>query len=215
MSNGKSIGRSFADSAKEAVVIIFSILVAFSLDAWWEDRKIESDVRDILLAVHAETETNLARLETSTLHRKQIIDGLEVANRQESTVGVHSTAVIDIEDFEPSSGAMDTLMAAGLLAEVHDSELRLLLGSHRGVVAELDKIESRAAEFRDAARRRIAAMGEKINGAGDNGSWSGNNDTEMLNLLTMRLVEERSALESASRLHEHLQDMLNSLQSMQ
>jgi hypothetical protein len=219
MTNGFSGGRSFADSAKEAVVIIFSILVAFSLDAWWEDRKIESDVRDILIAVQAETETNLARLETSSLYRRQIIDALELTEQQDSTAGVHRQAVIAIEDFKPSSGAMDTLMAAGLLGEVDDSQLRLLLGSFHGVVADLDKTESRAAEYREAARRRIAAIGEKIrlipfDGGGVNSGGAVLTDTEMLNLLTMRLVEERSALQTAIQLQEHMQKIVDNLDKL-
>jgi len=214
MTNRVSGPRSIADSAKEAVVIIFSILVAFSLDAWWEDRKIESDVRDILLAVQAENETNLAKLETSSRHRQQIIDALIVTAQQGSTEGVHTQAVIEIEDFKPSSGAMDTLMAAGLLGEIDDSQLRLLLGSFHGVVADLDETESRAAEFREAARRRIASNGRIISDFDPAIGTTMLADTEMLNLLTMRLVEERSALKSAIRLQEHMQEIVDNLDKL-
>ncbi len=36
MTGGEMKRGSLVNSAKEAVVILFSILVAFSLDAWWK-----------------------------------------------------------------------------------------------------------------------------------------------------------------------------------
>jgi len=103
---------------------------------------------------------------------------------------------------------MDTLVATGLLAEVENSELRLLLGSSASLIKGLNDRESRALEYRDLARRRLAALGNRI--------WQSENpgttDVETLNLLTMRRVEERSALQSTVRLQEHLVKILDRLQ---
>jgi hypothetical protein len=210
MPNGKSQSGSFVKSAKEAAVIIVSILVAFSLDAWWERVQVERDVQDILQAIRVETEINLTKLRESAAHRELIIEAMTTSlqNQDQGTRGINNIAIIEFEDFEPSSGAMDTLVATGLLAEVENSELRLLLGTSASLIKDLNERESRALEFRNLARRRLAALGNRIWQADDPGTA----DIETLNLLAMRRVEERNALQSAIRLQKLLQEILDRLQ---
>ena len=210
MTNGESQPGSFAKSAKEAAVIIFSILVAFSLDAWWERTRVEHDVQDILQAIRVETEINLTKLKASAAHREQIIEAMSTSlqNQDQGTRGMNQLAIIEFEDFEPSSGAMDTLVATGLLAEVDDSELRLLLGSSASLIKDLNDRESRALEYRDLARRRLAALGNPIWQAENPGTT----DVETLNLMVMRRVEERSALQSTVQLQKHLAEIVDRLQ---
>lgn len=210
MSNGTTTKKSFASSAKEAAVITFSILIAFSLDAWWEGVQVERDVQDILQAIEIELEGNLASLGTSSERHLAISDAISALLKDRASDGFEmeafSGAVIELEVFEPVTGAVDTLVATGLLSEVGDADLRLLLGSYAALLQDLNEQETRAVEFRDAARRRIASLGIRIWDVEARGNAT--SDIEMLNLLLMRQVEENNAIASASALDAHIRKIL-------
>jgi hypothetical protein len=216
MTDGSAARKSIAGSAKEAIVIIFSILVAFSLDAWWEDVQVDRDVEEILRAVQSEMSGNLENLDASIQHHSDIQlaigNMLEESMSGDFTPGVVTTAVVDVEIFEPNSGAMDTLITAGLLGDVDDSELRLLLGSYAAVLQDLNEQEVRSAELRDAVRRRIASIGIRIWIPADQSE--AREDNEALNLLAMRSVEENNSIASAQALQEHIRKILTRLEEL-
>lgn len=195
----------------EAVAIIASILFAFGIDAWWDGVRADRETREILKAVQLEMDSNLAALRDSISHHLEIVAAIDTAQDQMSSDGVQFTAVIDVEVFEPNTGALDTLIAAGMLGEFKDPALQISLGAFSGFAKDLAERELRAVEFRDAARRRIAAIGEPIWDAADPGRVR--SDVHMLNLLTMRQAEEAAAIESAQRLERHLLELLSQLQS--
>lgn len=216
MTDQESRHSSFANSAKEAVVIIFSILVAFSLDAWWEGIQVERDVDDILHAVESEMHGNLSSLATSIAHHEAIADAITKIRDEVENTGLNiesfGVGVIDVEIFEPGTGAMDTLITAGLLGEVDDSDLRLLLGSYEALVRDLNEQETRAVEFRDAARRRLAGSGIRLWDPEDR--RRGMADIELHNLLLMRQVEERNAIDSARALRQQIHRILSRMEEL-
>jgi len=217
MANQQLRPSSIANSAKEAAVIIFSILVAFSLDAWWEDVQVEREVDDILGAIEVEMSGNLAALRSSVDHHKAISAAIRTLRDTSSAgnmdLGAVPQAVIEVEVFEPDTGAMDTMVATGLLNEVDDASLRLLLGAYAARLLDLNEQEIRAVEFRDAARRRLASLGFPLwNTEIRESRRQLEGDTEMLNLLSMRLSEEENAIESAQALTAHIQKILTRLE---
>ena len=194
----------------EAAAIVGSILFAFAIDAWWDGVQSDQETREILDAVRLEMESNLSNLQYSIGHHEEIVESISTAVEQKSTDDVHRTAVVDVEVFELNAGALDTLIATGMLADIDDPALQISLGSFTRLARDLRERESRAVEFRDAARRRSAAIGEPI--------WDGLNpslmleDVQMLNLLVMRRSEEAEAIESARRLEDHLVKLLRQLE---
>jgi hypothetical protein len=196
----------------EASAIVASILLAFGIQAWWDGVQADLETQDILEAVRLDMESNLSNLRYSIAHHEEIVEAVRVAQDQKSTVGVQETAVIDVEVFEPNTGALDTLIATGMLGDVDDPSLQISLGAFTGLATDLRERESRAVEFRDAARRRIAAIGEPIWNMAD--PVRVQSDVQMLNLLTMRQAEEIAAIESARRLENHLVKLLGQLDSM-
>ncbi len=196
----------------EAAAIVASILLAFAIDAWWDRVQVDLETREILEAVRIEMESNVKALQNSIAHHVEISEAIRVAQDQMSTVGVQNTALIDVEVFEPSTGALDTLIATGMLGEINNPALQISLGAFTGYARDLSERESRAVEFRDAARRRIAAIGEPIWDRVDSERIQA--DVHHLNLLTMRQVEENAAIESARRLEDHLGKVLHQLESM-
>ena len=196
----------------EGTAIVISILLAFSIQAWWDSVQADSKTQEILDALRIEMESNLINLQDSIAHHEEIVEAVRVAQDQNSTAGVLETAVIDVEVFQPNTGALDTLIATGMLGDVDDPALQMALGAFTGFATDLRERESRAVEFRDTARRRIAAIGEPIWDSVDPVRVQA--DVQMLNLLTMRQAEEIAAIESARRLESHLVKLLGRLDSM-
>ena len=97
-----------------------------------------------------------------------------------------------------------------MLGEIGDPALQISLSAFDGLAEDLSMRESRAVAFRDAARRRIAAIGEPIWDRVESEIVQA--DVHMLNLLTMRQAEELSAIDSARRLEAHLAKLLLQLQ---
>lgn len=195
----------------EAAAIVASILLAFAIDAWWDDTQTDLATQEILDAVRLEMESNLSSLQGSISHHELIVEAIRQAQDQKSAVGVLSVAVIDVEVFEPNTGAIDTLIATGMLGEIDDPELQILLGAFSSFATDLRERESRAVEFRDAARRRVAAIGDPIWEADGRNRVLG--DVHVLNLLVMRSEEETDAIESGRRLEQHLTRLLSVLDS--
>ena len=194
----------FGKSMKEAAVIVFSILVAFTLDAWWERLGVDRDIQEVLQAIRVEVNSNVVNLEGSISHHEDIRAAIGKALQSMSSEEIHGEAVIDVEVFEPNTGALDTLVSAGLLGNIEDGDLRVLLGSFAGAGGDLRERELRTVMFRDAARERIAAIGIPIWDSARQDRSPLYQDIEMLNLLTMRNAEERDSIESARRLLSHL-----------
>jgi hypothetical protein len=195
----------------EVAAIVASILLAFAVDAWWNERESDRAVGDVLKVVRAEMQFNVEALEISIIHHEEIVAAIDTSLNNGTTDGYSKKAVIDVEVFEPSTGALDTLVATGLFSEIDDTELRISLGAFARLAQDLNERESRAVEFRDAARRRIAEIGDPIWNQVDSGRIQ--SDVHMLNLLTMRQAEESDAIESARRLKDHISNTLIQLDS--
>lgn len=195
----------------EGAAIVASILFAFAIDAWWANIQSDRDTQEILGVVRLEMESNLSGLQDSINHHIEIVDAISVGLNQQSIADVLDTAVIDVEVFAPSTGALDTLIATGKFGDIDDPALQISLSEYRGFANDLNEREARAVAFRDAARRRIAAIGDPIWNRPDSDRIQ--SDVHMLNLLTMRMAEEEAAIESARRLEAHLSKLIQQLES--
>jgi len=195
----------------EAAAIVASILLAFSIDAWWNEIQSDRAVGEVLKAVRSEMQFNEEALEISIIHHEEIVAAIDRAQKNGPADGFTEKAVIDVEVFEPSTGALDSLVATGLISDIDDTDLRISLGAFARLAQDLNERESRAVEFRDAARRRIAEIGDPIWNRTDSPRIQ--SDVHMLNLLTMRQAEESEAIESARRLKNHISNTLSQLES--
>ena len=196
----------------EAAAIVASILLAFAIDAWWNKLQSDRAVGEVLKVIRSEMQFNVDALAKSIIHHQEIVAAIETAQSNGTADGLTEKAVINVEVFEPSTGALDTLVATGLISDIDDTDLRISLGAFARLAQDLNERESRAVEFRDAARRRIAEIGDPIWNQVDSGRIQ--SDVHMLNLLTMRQAEENEAIESARRLKNHVANTLNQLDSL-
>jgi hypothetical protein len=117
----------------EGTVIVGSILLAFALDAWWDDRNREAELRDQLSVVAGEMQSasealqralnahdmnaDLAEHLTSALG--QVADGSEVVVSDTLIGPLLPQVTADV-----TTGSLDAFIAAGGLELVEDADIR-------------------------------------------------------------------------------------------
>ncbi len=132
--------------AVEAVAIVASILLAFAIDAWWEERVLRIEEQQILqglreefLSVHAVLSEHLS----DHLKDLQILeDFLRAAgNASAENAGPIVDAVL-VELLSPNtsdlgSGALNALLSSGRIEILANRTLRARLASWEGVMGEV------------------------------------------------------------------------------
>ena len=131
----------------EGVVVVGSILIAFALDAWWDNRREAASLHEALQGISRELASNRDLLirEMGTLDRIRggggaVLDLMYAAEDRDS-IEVVDSLVFLISNWAPSLevslGAVDALIASGRLAEIEDPELRLGLAGLRDRFADV------------------------------------------------------------------------------
>ena len=187
----------------EGTAIVVSILLAFAVQAWWEGRRELDELEAMLALLDDEVTRNVEVLETAIDAHRQLMSTIDAINQAGSWYGV-ANPFIPVEVFNPDDGALEALTASGLVGQVADLELRVLISSLPGLVADLAEKESRAVARRELARNRLAKLGVRLMDSTDRPNdhlyWS---DTELLNLLTMRGLEETNVIAAGEVLLAH------------
>lgn len=120
----------------EVLVVVASILIAFSLDAWWSKRAEERTGTAHLRALRSDFEQNVARLRVHIEREERIADAsrrlLLVAispdtPSPEDSVDNLMGQVFNSGRFDPVMGAYEAVVNSGGLAQVRDDSLRLAL----------------------------------------------------------------------------------------
>ena len=116
----------------EAVAIVISILLAFSIDAWWDGRKDQLEEREILFGLEVEFVDLKERLDRYARFNRTGVDFIEqylsesVSDMElksiESTFV--SATVVNVLD---QGGAIEALLASGRLEKIADGEIRARL----------------------------------------------------------------------------------------
>ena len=133
----------------EGVVIVTSILLAFGIDAWWEGRRERADVVRELQNVELELVENRDKLDFNlVLHRRvaasidelvTLMDDLSV-----SSIEIPDTLVellLFTPTTNPSTGAIDALVASGRLSFIRDDVLRRRIAGWKGILGDLEEGE--------------------------------------------------------------------------
>jgi len=129
----------------EAAAIVVSILLAFSIQAWWDDRnevKLEQRLLSVLL-VEFEQNGELLRQAREEYERRylaalgilELIDGVP-AEIDEKKFRRLVRSMITRQTFHLESGAHDGLLASGELSLIRDEILRNRLAAWPSYVAE-------------------------------------------------------------------------------
>lgn len=154
-------GIDFPQLLAEGVMVVASILVAFALDAWWEERQLERDMLEDLAIVEAELAENIRLVGDTIEMMVRVTDaGTELLNAMKAQPeSVHVAfagdrlfwALFFNPTLDVSVGAIDAWIAAGRLAGIDNPELRKRLASVRGKVADVteEQLVARLVATRD------------------------------------------------------------------
>lgn len=130
----------------EATAIVASILLAFAIDAWWQDRQDRSDEQEILAGLQSEFVANLDTLTRHLAYTRRDVQTLEnietlIESRQSSNA---NSIVLEtfIEMTTPATtdlrnGSLNALLSAGRLEILRSKKLRMLLAAWDGVMREV------------------------------------------------------------------------------
>jgi hypothetical protein len=142
--------------AVEAVLIVVSILLAFGIDAWWDERKSAQEEAEMIVALENEFLRNRAVLQVqSDLHGHilESVGKLVTASRQ----GEWSDASQTIDDAlyaltypgttDLEGGVLDALVSANRFELISDLQLRTSLANWGAVFAEVQDDEQNNRAF--------------------------------------------------------------------
>ena len=124
----------------EAAAIVASILLAFSIDAWWEDRKTDQQRRDHIAALERDFEQMSARVQASYDASVQAVDSgtsllVLLSGESDIELGLAISLLMDVgfyEVFSPSIGAYEALVASGGIELLRNDQLKRELASFFG-----------------------------------------------------------------------------------
>ena len=132
-------------------MIVASILLAFGIDAWWDELQLEREVAQELQSVGRELRQNqdLLAFQIDIIQRMVRADDEVLALLNAKLASEHVTIpdtlgflVTTTLTFDASLGALDALIASGRLAAVTDPELRLRLSGLRALVEDATELQS-------------------------------------------------------------------------
>ena len=154
--NAARPGIAWQRLALEGAVIIVSILLAFGIDAWWEEHKDRMKEQEILVGLQEEfhlTRELLANAMETLSERVLTLEALLIA----IDVGSPAKELSISDDFmqamlAPSttdlgSGALDALLNSGRVELLENKSLRAKLAAWNGVLGEVNDDEQNNSQF--------------------------------------------------------------------
>jgi hypothetical protein len=203
---------ALTNTLREAGVVIFSILLALAVDAWWDGRQEATQAKVVAAAVAEEMSANATSLTESVERHRAIDEAIREAWAAGTSERVHEPAVLAREIWEPRTAALEAFLSLQSRSTLADPDLRIQLGTVVELLRKYRERELRAAEFQDRARERIANIGLPIqDSVARRPVYS---DQVMLNYLGLRQVEEVAAIQAAEPLAAGIQEALEALAAL-
>ena len=140
----------------EGLVIVLSILLAFGIQAWWDDLSEAREETRLLEAVASEVRANLKILEGEILYQAASVESsravLELAGAEREALSAARADTLIAETswwsgVEWQTGAIDALTAGGQLSSISSEVLRYILISFPAQMAEVRTVEAQEAAF--------------------------------------------------------------------
>jgi len=153
MSADSDRGTAWRRLAIEGVVIVSSILLAFAIDAGWDERNERSRERGVLESLEAEFEENLLAIQrVADIHARDEAAAESLAgflNEAQPRPGAEIERLLSLVylgsvTLNVSSGALDSDLSGGRPEVIENRRLRTLLHSWSGLLAESAEEERRA-----------------------------------------------------------------------
>ncbi|MEJ2481611.1 MAG: hypothetical protein P8049_00405 [Gemmatimonadota bacterium] len=139
----------------EGIVIVASILLAFALDTWWDERSERVEEQAVLVNLREEFEAAEAQFDLYFgFHRRieaslgQTLGAARAAfARNLATISVPDTALALAylsPTYDPRLGTLEGLLSSGRLRLIRDPELRRALAGWNGLLREASEEEMKS-----------------------------------------------------------------------
>jgi hypothetical protein len=130
---------------REGVAVVAAILIAFAIDAWWDARGVARDTEEALVSLEAELREN------RDLVDQAIQDDVDLVAAIDAMLGMDSEEVgwlapdsanrllvslVEGTTFNPSEGAIRSVLSTGVLEEIEAPELRQAIAGLSGVMTD-------------------------------------------------------------------------------
>lgn len=140
----------------EAVAIVGSILLAFAIDAWWDDRVDETVAREYVDQLLVEARENLRGLEELVAYQEELISkSVELIRLVGDGIseGPHERVrelVLEIQYFDTyqaATAALDNIIGAGGLGRLEDPQLQLAISKYSQAVQNHNVVQEELADL--------------------------------------------------------------------
>jgi len=173
------VARSWALLFTEGVLIVASILLAFALDSWWDERKQRVEEAEILQGLKQEFLQNRDMLEETMAEHAEnlrVLEQLVAASRDghwdasTAALDVALAALIAPGTTDLGAGVLDALISSGRMELLTNRNLRARLAGWEGVWGEVRDDEEMARQFiLDTVIPYLARWGVPL--SGPIGTW--------------------------------------------
>jgi len=139
-------GTSWKAASRDVVLIVLGILIAFSLDAWWEDREELDRLQGNLVALKGEFERVVEIIDNDSTH---VANSLEATRTLLALTGPGPQengsdsleAILDIatmtKTLDLPSGALNSMILSAEVSQIESDRLRSLLARWPALVDEV------------------------------------------------------------------------------
>ena len=136
----------------EGSVIVFSILLAFSLDAWWDTARERREIGETLIALESEFSEVEVELARSLDRNESVVTAsdqvLQLMREGRGEVGAAVLGeVLRVPTTAAPEGALAALISSGRLSQISSQALRALLAGWSSVLNDVREEESSAERF--------------------------------------------------------------------
>ena len=137
----------------EGLTILVSILLAFSIDAWWANRNDRAEERRLLISLREELATNVESFQSGVVFRTAVGEAaFEILEIAEGAKPIPSSSEVDQligslnwwNSSSPSIGVLKTVAQSGKLSLITDESLRAEIASIESTYESLRAVESQA-----------------------------------------------------------------------
>lgn len=143
------IGATWGSAFRDMVLIVASILIAFSLEAWWDSRRTLDEERAALSAVREDFRAARQELDSVLVRNEKVVEVVRVvlAMNPEDIAKLDSDSVRVLLryayggglTFDPPTGALQALLYAGTLGDIRNRVLAAELSAWPGLMDEIDE----------------------------------------------------------------------------
>ncbi|MDH3208393.1 MAG: hypothetical protein OEO79_17460 [Gemmatimonadota bacterium] len=205
----------------EGVVIVGSILLAFSVDAWWDRAKTLAEEREVLSALHVELSSNRQTLDRAS---QQIEEGRAALERflvlSPSEVGelaADSLAITNMFRRTFYGGLAAGFVDAAIQSGVGDTELRAALAEYARLLTAVENSWSNTDDLsRDAMQLlgRHRGLQDPAAVVPDSSLWQEiRSDSVLVGVARAKWVYWGSQRDDGERLSKHVDALLSLVES--